>query len=243
LLTRIDWVISLAGQPERQPNLKKPTALRGAVGVWDCENSDRTFRNFPQTTALTPNPPKIHYPDHREIFTDLAPSIEMSRRYMIFRDVRPDQLITTHPRTRIRSNLPSDTYQRATSLVLVAAEIQIRSWLECHLLLSNISQERYCGLTVVSPVCSCCQVLVTSDTFFYVAGALLHVLAAYSDSAPGAQQSGRQRLLQSWTQMLASLLRIFSRSTIACTLSPEDQELYTKANLALIDAGHSQSVQ
>jgi len=31
-------VISLAGQPERQPNLKKPTALRGAVGVWDCEN-------------------------------------------------------------------------------------------------------------------------------------------------------------------------------------------------------------
>jgi hypothetical protein len=34
-------VISLAGQPERQPNLKKPTALRGAVGVWDCENSDR----------------------------------------------------------------------------------------------------------------------------------------------------------------------------------------------------------
>jgi len=27
-------VISLAGQPERQPNLKKPTALRGAVGVW-----------------------------------------------------------------------------------------------------------------------------------------------------------------------------------------------------------------
>jgi len=41
LLTRIDWVISLAGQPEGQPNLKKPTALRGAVGVWDCENSDR----------------------------------------------------------------------------------------------------------------------------------------------------------------------------------------------------------
>jgi len=30
---RPDW----AGQP----NLKKPTALRGAVGVWDCESSDR----------------------------------------------------------------------------------------------------------------------------------------------------------------------------------------------------------
>jgi len=28
-------VISQAGQPEGQPNLKKPTALRGAVGVWD----------------------------------------------------------------------------------------------------------------------------------------------------------------------------------------------------------------
>jgi len=37
----VDWVISRAGQPARQPNLKKPTALRGAVGVWDCENSDR----------------------------------------------------------------------------------------------------------------------------------------------------------------------------------------------------------
>jgi hypothetical protein len=37
----IDWVISQAGQPAGQPNLKKPTALRGAVGVWDCENSDR----------------------------------------------------------------------------------------------------------------------------------------------------------------------------------------------------------
>jgi len=34
-------VISRAGQPARQPDLKKPTALRGAVGVWDCENSDR----------------------------------------------------------------------------------------------------------------------------------------------------------------------------------------------------------
>jgi len=37
----VDWVISRAGQPARQPNLKKPTALRGAVGVWDCESSAR----------------------------------------------------------------------------------------------------------------------------------------------------------------------------------------------------------
>ncbi len=37
----VDWVISQAGQPEGQPNRTKPTALRGAVGVWDCENSDR----------------------------------------------------------------------------------------------------------------------------------------------------------------------------------------------------------
>jgi hypothetical protein len=34
-------VISQAGQPEGQPDLKKPTALRGEVGVWDCESSDR----------------------------------------------------------------------------------------------------------------------------------------------------------------------------------------------------------
>jgi len=35
-------VISRAGQPARQPNLKKPTALRGAVGVWDCESDAQT---------------------------------------------------------------------------------------------------------------------------------------------------------------------------------------------------------
>jgi len=34
-------VISLAGQPGKQPDLKKPTALRGVVGVWDCESSGR----------------------------------------------------------------------------------------------------------------------------------------------------------------------------------------------------------
>jgi len=34
-------VISLMGQPDRQPDLKKPTALRGAVGVWDRESGDR----------------------------------------------------------------------------------------------------------------------------------------------------------------------------------------------------------
>ncbi len=34
-------MISSAGQPEEQPDLKKPTALRGAVGVWDRESGDR----------------------------------------------------------------------------------------------------------------------------------------------------------------------------------------------------------
>jgi len=34
-------VISSAGQPDGQPDLKKPTALRGAVGVWDRESGDR----------------------------------------------------------------------------------------------------------------------------------------------------------------------------------------------------------
>jgi len=34
-------VISSAGQPEEQPDLKKPTALRGVVGVWDRESGDR----------------------------------------------------------------------------------------------------------------------------------------------------------------------------------------------------------
>jgi hypothetical protein len=33
-------VISPVRQLAGQPNLKKPTALGGAVGVWDCESSD-----------------------------------------------------------------------------------------------------------------------------------------------------------------------------------------------------------
>jgi len=38
--SEVGWVISSTGQPEEQPNPKKPTALRGVVGVWDCESSD-----------------------------------------------------------------------------------------------------------------------------------------------------------------------------------------------------------
>jgi hypothetical protein len=44
------------------------------------------------------------------------------------------------------------------------------------------------------------------------------------------------------TDVGKSLENILS-TEIAFALSLEDQELYTKANLALIDAGHSQSVQ
>jgi L-ribulokinase len=40
LRTGIEAGLSAVGA-EGQPDLKKPTALRGAVGVWDCENSDR----------------------------------------------------------------------------------------------------------------------------------------------------------------------------------------------------------
>jgi hypothetical protein len=31
----------LVGQPAGPPNLKKPTTLRGVVGVWNCESGDR----------------------------------------------------------------------------------------------------------------------------------------------------------------------------------------------------------
>ena len=34
-------MISSAGRPDEQPDPKKPTVLRGAVGVWNCESSDR----------------------------------------------------------------------------------------------------------------------------------------------------------------------------------------------------------
>jgi len=38
--SEVGRVISPAGGPDGRPNPKKPTALRGAVGVWDCESSD-----------------------------------------------------------------------------------------------------------------------------------------------------------------------------------------------------------
>jgi len=39
--SEVDWVIGLVGQPVEQPDLKKPTILRGVVGVWNCESGDR----------------------------------------------------------------------------------------------------------------------------------------------------------------------------------------------------------
>ena len=36
--SEVDWVIGLAGQPVGQPDPKNPTALRGPVGVWNCES-------------------------------------------------------------------------------------------------------------------------------------------------------------------------------------------------------------
>ena len=38
--SEVDWVIGSAGQPAEQPDLKKPTTLRGVVGVWNCESGD-----------------------------------------------------------------------------------------------------------------------------------------------------------------------------------------------------------
>ena len=38
--SEVGRVIRRKGQPGRRPNPKKPTALRGAVGVRDCESSD-----------------------------------------------------------------------------------------------------------------------------------------------------------------------------------------------------------
>jgi len=39
--SKVSWVISSLGRPGERPDPKKPTALRGVVGVWDCESSDR----------------------------------------------------------------------------------------------------------------------------------------------------------------------------------------------------------
>jgi len=39
--SEVSWVISEPRQLGARPDLKKPTALRGAVGGWDCESSDR----------------------------------------------------------------------------------------------------------------------------------------------------------------------------------------------------------
>jgi hypothetical protein len=38
--SEVDWVTGPVGQLAGQPNRKKPTALRGVVGVWNCESSD-----------------------------------------------------------------------------------------------------------------------------------------------------------------------------------------------------------
>jgi hypothetical protein len=38
--SEVDWVIGPAGQLAGPPNPKKPTTLRGVVGVWNCESSD-----------------------------------------------------------------------------------------------------------------------------------------------------------------------------------------------------------
>jgi len=44
------------GRPARRPDLKKPTALRGVVGVWNCEGSDRIKgRDFAYSTQLAPS--------------------------------------------------------------------------------------------------------------------------------------------------------------------------------------------
>jgi hypothetical protein len=38
-LLAIGW----AGQPAGLPDLKKPTTLRGVVGVWNCESTDEAL--------------------------------------------------------------------------------------------------------------------------------------------------------------------------------------------------------
>jgi len=47
--SKVSWVISSPGQPEERPDPKKPTAQRGAVGVWNCESSDFSCSRPPGT--------------------------------------------------------------------------------------------------------------------------------------------------------------------------------------------------
>jgi len=50
-------VIGSAGQPEESPDLKKPTALRGAVGVWNRESGGRIKAvTVHASTLLAPSP-------------------------------------------------------------------------------------------------------------------------------------------------------------------------------------------
>jgi hypothetical protein len=50
--SEVSWVISEPRQLGARPDLKKPTALRGAVGVWDCESSDRKKRPPKRTNPV-----------------------------------------------------------------------------------------------------------------------------------------------------------------------------------------------
>jgi len=38
--SKVSWVISSLGRPGERPDPKKPTTLRGVVGVWDCESTE-----------------------------------------------------------------------------------------------------------------------------------------------------------------------------------------------------------
>ena len=54
--SKVSWVISSMGQPEERPDPKKPTAQRGAVGVWNCESGDRIKgRDGAYSTLVAPS--------------------------------------------------------------------------------------------------------------------------------------------------------------------------------------------
>ena len=54
--SKVSWVISWLGRPGERPDPKKPTAQRGAGGVWNCESGDRIKgRDGAYSTLVAPS--------------------------------------------------------------------------------------------------------------------------------------------------------------------------------------------
>ena len=95
-------MISSEGQPDEQPDLKKPTALRGVVGVWDRESGDRikgcdgawlhATSSLARSWLLEHNQCHSLYLFHCSLFRKIIPAGTNLRQFDLVASWRDDQL-------------------------------------------------------------------------------------------------------------------------------------------------------